>query len=247
MRVLVVIVAALAASLAFGQPIDDRVLSTPLPKGEGFAGFSDWDFLINTFFNLSLAAILGAIIGFHPRSIQTADTLEEVEAPKVDILYATIGALIGIMVVKYGLVIGFVLFGIGGLIRFRTVMRSTNLTGQVILATLIGLSCGLDLPHVAVMATAFGWILIYVLEWRIMYEIDVRALPEERLGEAAVAYRKALVDIGCKIIGERKRPGRGRIRFIFRPGSKQSQESIQEELDRQVAPELRGVVDWEID
>ena len=136
MRFLLLFIAALVAAPVFGQGIDDAVLTTPVPRGEGLEGFTDFEFMLNTFFNLTLAAVLGAVIGFHPRSIQTADTLKEVEAP------------IGIMVVKYGLVIGFVLFGIGGLIRFRTVMRSANLTGQVILATLVGLSCGLDLPHV---------------------------------------------------------------------------------------------------
>ena len=247
MRVLVLFIVALFAAPVFGQAMDDAVLSTPLPRGEGLAGFSDLDFMWKTFFNLSLAALLGAIIGFHPRLIQTADTLEEVEAPKVDIMYATIGALIGILVVKYGLVIGFVLFGIGGLIRFRTVMRSANLTGQVILVTLIGLTCGLDLPHVGVMATAFGWVLMYLLEWRIIYQIDVRALPEERLAEAASAYREVLEQNGCRIIGERKRPGRGRVRFIIRPGNGLSQDKIQQQLYSEVDAALRGVVDWEID
>jgi hypothetical protein len=247
MRIVLLFVATMVAMPAFGQGLDDTVLATPLPKGEGLAGFSDWDFLLKTLFNLSLAAVLGAVIGFHPRSVQTADTLKEVEAPKVDIMYATIGALIGIMVVKYGLVIGFVLFGIGGLIRFRTVMRSANLTGQVILVTLVGLSCGLDLPHVAVVATAFGWVLMYLLEWKITYSIDVRALPEDRLMEAIDAYRRVLLDSGCKILGEKKRPGRGRVSFIFRPGARESQAQIQDVLEREVDPSLRGLVDWEID
>jgi len=247
MRILVLFITALVVIPALGQNFDDAVLATPLPRGEGFSGFTDFDFLLKTFFNLTLAAVLGAVIGFHPRSIQTADTLKEVEAPKVDILYATIGALIGIMVVKYGLVIGFVLFGIGGLIRFRTVMRSANLTGQVILVTLVGLSCGLDLPHVAVMATGFGWVLMYLLEWKITYRIDIRALPEERMGEAVEAYRRALTGAGCKLIGEKKRPGSGRLRFTFRPGPNQSQEDIQDALEHRVDPALRGLVDWEID
>lgn len=248
MRVLFLFLAVLlAAGQALGQGIDDAVLTTPLPKGEGLAGFSDLDFLLKTFFNLTLAAVLGALIGFHPRSIKTADTLKEVEAPKVDIMYATIGALIGIMVVKYGLVIGFVLFGIGGLIRFRTVMRSANLTGQVILVTLVGLACGLDLPHVAVMATLFGWVLMFLLEWKITYRIDVRALPEGRVAESVAAYRQVLESNGCKVIGEKKRPGSGRVRFIFRIGADVTQDDIQDLLESRVDPSLRGLVNWEID
>lgn len=247
MRILVLFIAAVVAAPAFGQAIDDAILTTPVPRGEGLSGFSDLDFMLNTFFNLTLAAVLGAVIGFHPRLVQTADTLKEVEAPKVDIMYATIGALIGIMVVKYGLVIGFVLFGIGGLIRFRTVMQSANLTGQVILATLVGLSCGLDLPHVAVMATLFGWILVYLLEWRITYQIDVRSLPKERMVEAMTAYRLALESNGCKIIGEKKRPDTERVQFTFRPGASENRKDIEKHLEEQVDPSLRGMVDWGID
>lgn len=247
MRTLVLFIVTLVAAPVFGQNFDDAVLATPLPRGEGLSGFSDVDFMLKTFFNLTLAAALGALIGFHPRSIQTADTLKEVEAPKVDIMYATIGALIGIMVVKYGLVIGFVLFGIGGLIRFRTVMRSANLTGQVILVTLVGLSCGLDLPHVAVMATLFGWVLMFLLEWKITYSIDVRALPEERMIESVAAYRKVLEESGCNIIGEKKRPSSGRVTFIFRPGARETKEDIDELLESRIDPSLRGLVDWEID
>ncbi len=247
MRILVLLIATFVTASVFGQNFDDAVLATPVPRGEGLHGFSDVDFMLTTFFNLTLAAVLGAVIAFHPRSVQTADTLKEIEAPKVVIMYAAIGALIGIMVVKYGLVIGFVLFGIGGLIRFRTVMRSANLTGQVILVTLVGLSCGLDLPHVAVMATAFGWVLMYILEWKITYRIDVRALPEDELMEAVDAYREVLENSGCRILGEKKRPGSGRVRFIFRPGARESQDDIEELLESRVPERLRGLVDWEID
>ena len=112
--------------------------------------------------------------------------------PKVYIMYAVIGSIIGILVVKYGLVVGFVLFGIGGLIRFQTILQSASVTGQVIFVTLIGLACGLDLPHVAVLATAYSFVLIYFLEARTTYRIDVRALPKERVAEAAAAYRTVL-------------------------------------------------------
>ena len=131
--------------------------------GEGWQGFTDIGFLVSATLTLLLAVILGAIIAYHPKHGQTADTLAEIEAPKVYVMYSVIGAIIGIMVVKYGLVVGFVLFGIGGLIRFRTNLRSASLTGRVIFTTLIGLSCGLDLPHVAVLATVFGYVLIYIL------------------------------------------------------------------------------------
>lgn len=247
MRIALLLVTLVTSNALLAQSFDDALLSSPIPGGAGWTGFTDFGFLLKTLMSLTLAAVLGAFIGYHPKFNQTADTLKEIEAPKVDIIYAVIGALIGIMVVKYGLVIGFVLFGIGGLIRFRTVMRSANLTGQVILVTLIGLSCGLDLPHVAVLATAFGWCLMFLLESKVVYRIDVRALPKERFSEAAIAYREALKRNGCRILGERKNPESGRARFIIRVGNGVSREDIDEALHESVEASLRGSVDWEID
>jgi hypothetical protein len=214
---------------------------------DGWIGFTDLEFLINMLLTLTLAAVLGAIIAYHPRYTQSADTLAELEAPKVFIMYAVIGALIGIMVVRYGLVIGFVLFGIGGLIRFRTVLRSAHLTGHVIFVTLIGLSAGLELPHVAVLATAFGFVLVYVLHARITFRIEVRALPRARVVEAAIAYRKVLEQQGCRIMNERKNPAKERVSFIFRTSPKVSQRQLEDAFELQIDEPIRGSLDWEID
>lgn len=214
---------------------------------EGWRGFSDFEFLGNAFLTLTLAAVLGAIIAYHPRYTRSADTLAELEAPKIFIMYAVIGALIGIMVVKYGLIIGFVLFGIGGLIRFRTVMRSAHLTGHVIFVTLIGLSSGLELPHVAVLATAFGFVLIYVLDARITYRIDVRSIPLEHVAEAAAAYREVLRQQGCHILSEKKNPEKKRISFIFRTSPKVRRHQLEDLLETKIDARLKGSIDWEID
>ncbi len=232
---------------AAGAQVPGEFTSTPVPQGVGWQGFNDRAFLLGAFFNLVLATVLGAIIGFHPRRIRTADTLEEIEAPKVSIMFAVIGSLIGILVMKYGLVVGFVLFGIGGLIRFRTVMRSAQPTGQVIFATLIGLTCGLDLPHVAVLASAFEFVLTFILEARITYRVDVRGLPLDRFAEAADAYRTVLAGRDYKVLSETKRPEKGFICFIFRSSDRDTREHIERLFDENVDGSLKGSLDWEVD
>ena len=225
----------------------DGLTSTPVPAGEGWLGFTDLSFLTNALLNLLLAGVLGAVIGYHPRRIRTADTLKEIEAPKVSIVYAVIGSLIGILVVQYGLEVGFVLFGIGGLIRFRTVMGTAQLTGQVIFATLIGLTAGLHLPHVAVLATLFDFILTFVLEARITYRVYVRGLPMDLFAEAGAAYESVLSRNGYKILSETKRPGKGRICFIFRSSGPDTRRHIEGLFDEGVDEALRGSLDWEVD
>jgi len=131
-----VLLTAFLGAPVLAQDFGDMILQTAGPKGEGWDGFYDWHFLINASANLLLAAVLGAAIAYHPRHLQTADTFEEIEATQIYILYAVIGSITGILVVQYGMAVGFVLFGIGALIRFRTVLRSASLTGRLIFAVL---------------------------------------------------------------------------------------------------------------
>lgn len=232
--------------MAAGQ-LPEEFSSTALPQGEGWSGFTQQGFLLRAFLNLVLAAVLSAIVGYHPRRIRTTDTLAEVEAPKVSIGYGVIGSLIGILVVKYGLTLGFVLFGIGALMRFRTRMGSPLVTGQVILATLIGLTCGMELPHVAVLATGFDFIVTFLLEARVTYRVDVRGLPTDRFTEAAEAYRSVLSARRYRVLSEKKRPDKGRVSFIFRTVGRDTREHIEGLLDENVDPSLRGSLNWEVD
>ena len=237
----------LVALPAWSQDVPEFLLRDPGSMGEGWQGFADVGFLVSAFLTLMLAVILGAAIAYHPKHGQTADTLQEIEAPKVYIMYSVIGAMIGIMVVKYGLVVGFVLFGIGGLIRFRTSLRSASMTGRVIFVTLIGLSCGLNLPHVAVLATAFAFVLVYILDASVAYRIDIRALPSKHIAEAADAYRALLEQEDCHIVSEKKNPGKKRVMFIFRSSKHVTHHYLQDLLETQIDGSLKGSVDWEID
>lgn len=235
------------ASLAWAQQSTDMLQQDSGPVGEGWRGFTDVSFMVDAFLTLTLAAVLGAIFAHHPRHAQTADTFEEIEAPRIHVVYAVIGAIIGILVVKYGLVVGFVLFGIGGLIRFRTVLSSASMTGRVIFVTLIGLSCGLNLPHVAVLVTAFGFVLIYILDARITYRMVVQTLAEEHIPAAADAYRAVLEQQQCRILSEKKTPLKGKVAFIFQCSGNARRGEIEAALDAQIEEPLKGAIDWEID
>jgi hypothetical protein len=241
-----ILLAAFLALPALAQDVGEMILNTTGPRGEGWQGFQDLGFLINASANLLLAAVLGAVIAYHPRHAQTADTFEEIEATQIYILYAVIGSITGILVVQYGMAVGFVLFGIGALIRFRTVLRSASLTGRLIFVTLIGLSSGLDLPHVAVLVTLFGFILIFFLDARFTFRIYVRGLPRDSVARAAKAYREVLEHENCRVISEKKDPDRGRVTFIIRSAQVNAGKNLEASLEKKVDPSLMGSVDWEI-
>jgi len=241
-----VLLALFLSSPVLAQDIGEMILNSPGPRGEGWQGFQDMGFLINASANLLLAAVLGAIIAYHPRHAQTADTFEEIEATQIYILYAVIGSITGILVVQYGMAVGFVLFGIGALIRFRTILRSASLTGRLIFVTLIGLSAGLDLPHVAVLVTLFGFVLIFFLDARFTFRIYVRGLPQDAVSQAAKAYREVLEHENCRIISEKKDPDRGRVTFIIRSPQVDTGKNLEASLENKIEPSLMGSVDWEI-
>ena len=80
----------LVPSRAWAQQVPDFLLQEPGSLGEGWQGFADVGFLASALLTLTLATVLGAAIAYHPKHRQTADTLEEIEAPKVYIMYAVI-------------------------------------------------------------------------------------------------------------------------------------------------------------
>src|SRR5690606_41847588 len=96
----------------------------------------------------------------------------------------------------------FVIFGIGGLLRSRTLAGDAKDTGRVILVTVLGLCCGLKIFVVAIPATVIGWILIYGLERQIAGFIRVSGVTESAMHDATRAYRALIAGAGCRIIGE---------------------------------------------
>lgn len=222
-------------------------LETQALPSVGWAGFLDWSYMLQSLGALVLATALGAAIAFHPTTARTVDTREEAELPKVYIMYALIGAIVGEIVLKYGMVIGFVIFGLGGLMRFRTDTSSTRDTGRLIIVTLIGLIAGLNLPHFAVMAAAFAWVLIYFFDGHPVYAVEVHEVPEGRVRQACQAYRRVLGELGCTIISEDRSFSKHRIEYVFRAPRKSTQVGLHQALCERVPVDVRGEIDWEVD
>jgi uncharacterized membrane protein YhaH (DUF805 family) len=212
----------------------------------GWGGFTDIRFMANSLGALLLAIALGAVIGFHPKTLSTVDRLHEAELPKVFIMYAFIGAVIGVTVREFGMVIGVVVFGIGGLIRFRTDAGTTRDTGRLIVVTLAGLIAGLGLPHFAVITTIFAFVLIYLFDSNPACQIKIDQLPSGRLIDSAEAYRGVLQSHGCKIIAEHKSFVKERIEFVFRLPRRDTRDTLHAALCG-VPIEVRGDVDWQVE
>ena len=211
----------------------------------GWASFQDWRSIASALGVLLLATVLGALIGYHPATRRSIDDLEEADMPHVFVMYALVGAVIGVAVREFGTVVGFAVFGIGGLMRFRSTTGATRDTVRLIAVTLIGLIAGLGLLDFAVVIALFAFGLIYVFDSAPPCRIKIDGLPADRLAESADAYRRLLKDNGCKIMVERRVPEKARVEFIFRlpRGDVRSRLRAAHEV---MAADLRGQVSWEI-
>jgi hypothetical protein len=215
-------------------------------KAIGWSGFLDGRFMLDSLASLALATLLGAAIGYHPKMRRTVDSLTEADMPKVYIMYAFIGAVIGVTVREFGMVIGVVVFGIGGLIRFRSDTGSTRDTARLIIVTLVGLIAGVGLPHLAALTTVFAFALIWLFDSNPACRVRVNNLPSGRLADCAEAYRSAFEGLGCKVINERRYSSRGRLDFVIRMPGSASRESVDQVLSG-LPPDVSGDIGWRID
>ena len=214
----------------------DRIL-------DGWRGFSDGWLLLDMSVVLALALALGAVIAYHPTSRRKATSLEQLDQPKTFLMYSMVAA-VSAQIVEIQPAMAFVIFGIGGLMRFRTDVGVAKDTGRVILVTVVGLCCGLKIYVVAVLATLAGFAVIHVLEQVVAGSIIVGGLETMRIPRVALAYRAALTEVGCTVVREQAEASKGRVIFVLRAPARIHREKIAARLDA-VPEDARGVVEFE--
>ncbi len=210
---------------------------------ENYMGFQQLGtYLISLF----VALILATIIAFHPQTFGKKEDINEIDAPKTLLFYAMIGSLIGATVADYGPELGFIFFGLGGLMRFRTNTGTSIQTGRLILVALIGLCCGLKMLYIAAISTVVAWILIYFLERRTLYQIEVKGIKSKVFLESVAAYRHILKKQKCNVIVEKKNTVKSKVSFIFSSPPKLRREDLEHSLEEQIPEENKGSIDWNI-
>jgi hypothetical protein len=217
--------------------------TTPHDLLAGWAGIGNVWYLIDVMIVFVAAALAGAALGYHPLVRRKALQIEQFEQPKTFVLYALVGAM-SAMVAKEDRNMAFVIFGIGGLMRFRTDVGEAKDTGRVLLATMIGVLVGLKLMAVALMATIFGWGLIFVLERQRVGHVVVQGVDREHFGATSEAYRQALKAFGCAMVGETKNVLKGTMTLVFRPPPSLDQDTLLKHCEQVISKELRGSADW---
>ncbi len=210
--------------------------------GPGWSAFLDPEKYLEYGFVLVMATLSGVILAYHPVYRSRTPSRESIELSKTLIIYTVVGALIAV-ICSSSPSMAFVIFGIGGLMRFRTNLEETKNTGQAIVGTLIGLCWGLDLQLPAVFATAYFWVMIYFLEKSQVMELEVGGVAIAEMSKATEAYRKAFSDVGCTILSCSKNFKKSQMTFLYRIPKKVPADRLIASVN-QIEDSLRGTPDW---
>jgi hypothetical protein len=211
--------------------------------GPGWLAFCDPQQYLHYGLVLLLATATGTLLAYHPVYRRRGVTLETLELRKTMIVYSVVGALVA-LVCSAAPSMAFVIFGIGGLMRFRTDTGTSKATGHTIVATLIGLCWGLGLVLAATLATVFVWLLTYALEASGIVQLNVGGVAIADMARAAEAYRDAVTRSGGAVLGHSKHFKSGQMRFVLRLPRATNPEQLNQQLATLVPEPLRGTPDF---
>ena len=155
---------AIPTSAAMAQ-VADTALMIPAEidvRGRGWSQLQNIGEMLDFGLTFLETTILTALLAFHPVNSSQSRNSATIDMRKGLFLFAFIGMLTGFLVLHHGYLIGFVIFGIGGLFRFRMASSSISDTAQLVVVALIGLAAGLDLPVMALIASVAAWVVISV-------------------------------------------------------------------------------------
>ena len=173
--VAVIALVCVSSSAAFGSNPAEEMAKAAAgggidPKGNSWLSieksveqFAHPSFILRLFLSLSLAVGCAFAIAWHPRRATLRDPLRDFEERKALILLGVVGAVVAELS-GTSQTLAFVIFGIGALLRFRTVLDNPKLTGKAIMVVVVGLACGMGSWAMAVFVTGFSWLLMFWLD-----------------------------------------------------------------------------------
>lgn len=199
LSIVLLMLSALATPLA-AQTLDPS--ASLMPEGVlsvEKSGWSEWrnvPELVAFAIDAAVTLILAAAIANHPVRRRDPPTLQSVTLPRLFYIYALIGMAVGFLVVNHGAVIGFVVFGIGALLRFRSNMDDPLDTVEMILVTVLGLCVGMNLPVMALLIGIVSWLVILLVGRNSHFLLTLKAEDDVQL-DAALAAAEAAVRKGA--------------------------------------------------
>ena len=190
-------------------------------------------FAIDVMVTLALAAL----ISFHPVRMAARTAPADHVMPRLFLLYALIGMAIGFLVIQHGYIIGFVVFGIGALLRFRSRLDDPIDTVEMILVTVLGLCVGLDLPVMAVLIGIVSWCLIWFSGQTTPIEVRLQADDANTLEAGISSIRDVSGKCGWREVHFHRSRSKHSARMVILVKTKQGLEDTEEALNDGLPPD----------
>ena len=191
------------------------------PKGNSWVSiqqsveqFGHPEFILRLFLSLSLAVGCAYAIAWHPRRASLMDPLADLEERKALILLGVVGAVVAELS-GTSQTLAFVIFGIGALLRFRTLLDNPKLTGKAIMVVVVGLACGMGSWAMAVFVTGFSWVLVYWLDSHSSCRVRIRLDDGEDPKPVFGMVQSLLVSHKCRLQSSALYEDKGQMVFLL--------------------------------
>src|SRR5712664_2437898 len=191
------------------------------PKGnswvsiqESIEQFGHPQFILRLFLSLTLAVGCAVAIAWHPRRASLRDPLRDLEERKALILLGVVGAVVAELS-GTSQTLAFVIFGIGALLRFRTLLDNPKLTGKAIMVVVVGLACGMGSWAMAVFVTAFSWLLMFWLDSHSSCEVRIRLNNDADAKPVFDTVQSLLLSHKCRLQSSSLYEDKGRMVFLL--------------------------------
>src|SRR2546429_2347169 len=214
------------SSVAFGaNPAEEMTKAGATggidPKGNSWESiqrsvlqFAHPDFILRLFLSLALAVGCAIAIAWHPRRASLRDPLADFEERKALILLGVVGAVVAELS-GTSQTLAFVIFGIGALLRFRTLLDNPKLTGKAIMVVVVGLACGMGSWAMAVFVTAFSWLLMFWLDSHSSCEVRIRLNNGADAKPVFDTVQSLLLSHKCRLQSSSLYEDKGRMVFLL--------------------------------
>ena len=145
-----------------------------------FSQFLHWQMMLRILLGFAMAVGCAWFIASHPRRSTKSDASADLEETKTLVLLGMVGAAVA-EISKLDQNMAFVIFGIGALVRFRTVMDNPKVTGKAIMVVVVGLACGMNQWAMAAFVTVLTWGLVFWLDSHISARFRIRVTGKRDL------------------------------------------------------------------
>jgi hypothetical protein len=223
----IVVIAGVLSSAALGaNPAEEMAKmgatnSGMDPKGNSWVSiqqsiqqFGHPEFIFRLFLSLTLAVGCAWVIAWHPRRASLMDPLADLEERKALILLGVVGAVVAELS-GTSQTLAFVIFGIGALLRFRTLLDNPKLTGKAIMVVVVGLACGMGSWAMAVFVTAFSWVLVFWLDSHSSCRVRIRLDDGEDPKPVFGTVQSLLVSHKCRLQSSALYEDKGQMVFLL--------------------------------